>query len=252
MSLTNEFPYPKAEYIDLLTGYYAGINGPESFQPVKDYQSDIMAGHVYCSRGTVLEKAAFSDLYIQGGTIDSTPASLSFIETLAYPSNPKLPGFILMTNMNEKKGFGRTIVLYTDLIDQNGKLPAADKQIFSETMKSICDKYGYSFEELNAFGQGQGLLGGIGAECGFVNFFEEKDIPFIDEMIRAVLPAYQEILTSRMAEVPGDEDFEQLYLSRARLVDWIISEDYGVEIGRENGVPMEFVEAYAFPPVIKY
>ncbi len=96
------------------------------------------------------------------------------------------------------------------------------------------------------------MLGGIGGECGFVNFFEEKDIPFIDELLRGILPAYQEIITSRMDEVPGDEDFEQLYLSRARLINWIISEDYGVKIGRENGVTMEFVESYAFPPVIKY
>jgi hypothetical protein len=64
MSQTNELPHPKDEYIDLLNSYYDGINGPKSFQPVKDYQSDIFTGHVYCSRGKVLEKAGFSKLHI--------------------------------------------------------------------------------------------------------------------------------------------------------------------------------------------
>ena len=252
MLRTSEFPHPKDEYIDLLNSYYAGINGSESFQPVKDYQSDIFTGHTYCSRGKILEKAGFSKLHIEGGTIDSIPASLSFIQTLAYPLNPKVPGFILMTNMNEKKDFGRTIVFYTDLIDQNGKLSDSDKQKFSDVLKNICEEYGHNFEELNAFGRGQGLLGGIGGECGFVNFFEEKDIPFIDKLVKEILPAYKEIIISRMDEVPGDEDFEQLYLSRARLIEWVITEDPGVKIGRENGVTMEFVESYVFPPVIKY
>jgi len=29
-------------------------------------------------------------------------------------------------------------------------------------------------------------------------------------------------------------------------------EDYGVKVARENRIPMEVIEAYAFPPIVKY
>ena len=55
-----------------------------------------------------------------------------------------------------------------------------------------------------------------------------------------------------IVEKPQKEDYEKMHQSRARLIEWIILEDYGVKIGRENGILSEVIEAYAFPPVIKY
>ena len=43
-----------------------------------------------------------------------------------------------------------------------------------------------------------------------------------------------------------------MYQSRARLIEWIILEDYGIKVARENGIVSEVIEAYAFPPVIRY
>jgi hypothetical protein len=40
--------------------------------------------------------------------------------------------------------------------------------------------------------------------------------------------------------------------SRARMIDWIILEDYGTKVARENGIASEAIEAYGFPPVIRY
>ena len=42
------------------------------------------------------------------------------------------------------------------------------------------------------------------------------------------------------------------YRSRARLIDCILSDDYGIKLARENEVPIEFIDAYAFPPEVRY
>ena len=48
------------------------------------------------------------------------------------------------------------------------------------------------------------------------------------------------------------EDFEKMNQSRARLIEWIILEDCGTKIAREDGVSSEAIEAYGFPPIIRY
>ena len=252
MPIETDFPYPKEEYIQLLNDFYAGINGTESFDPVKEWQSDKWSATVNCSRGKVLEKAGFSRLHLVGGTIDERPANISLFETLAYPANPTIPGFIIMTNMNETKAMGKVSVFYTDLIIQDRKPHGEEKKLFSTAVKSICDKHGHNFEEYEPFLTGRGFLGGNGGECGILSFLEEKDIPFLEDLIKGVLPAYKEILETSKNEQPKEEDYETMNRSRARLIEWIILEDYGIKIARENGIPLEVIEAYGFPPIIKY
>jgi coproporphyrinogen III oxidase len=99
---------------------------------------------------------------------------------------------------------------------------------------------------------GRSLLGGNGGECGLLNFFEEKDIPFLEDLIKGILPAYRNILEKTQNDTPQKEDFEKMNQSRARLIEWIILEDYGTKIARENGIASEAIEAYGFPPVIRY
>jgi hypothetical protein len=43
-----------------------------------------------------------------------------------------------------------------------------------------------------------------------------------------------------------------MYRSRARIVEWITVEDVGVRIAKDNGIPLEIIESYGFPPVVKY
>jgi coproporphyrinogen III oxidase len=248
----NDFPYPREDYVQLLKDFYSDINGPGSIGPAKEWQSDIWSAGVFCSRGKVLEKAGLIRLHVVQGTIDEEPASITLFETLAYPSNPKIPGFIIMTNMNEKKDGGKILVFYTDLIIQDGKSHDDEKRLFSAAVKRICDKHGHSFDDYNSFLSGQGFLGGSAGECGLLNFFEEKDIPFLDALIKELLPAFREILESRKNEKPGDEDYDSMNRSRARLIEWIILEDYGIKVSRENGILLEVIEAYAFPPNVRY
>lgn len=77
-------------------------------------------------------------------------------------------------------------------------------------------------------------------------------MPFLDDLIKGVLPVYKNIIEMKNNETPQKEDFEKMNQSRARLIEWIILEDYGTKVARENGVSSEAIEAYGFPPIIRY
>jgi coproporphyrinogen III oxidase len=252
MSIKSHLPYPKEEYVEFLKDFYTDINGAESFEPVKEWHKDKWSASVNCSRGKVLEKAGFARVHVVGGTINENPGDISLFETLAYPVNPKIPGFIIMTNMNKTESTGKILVFYTDIIIQDGKPHDEEKKLFSATVKNICEKHGHNPEEHKALLTGRGLLGGNAGECGLLNFFEEKDMPLLENLIKGVLPAYKEILEISKNEQPKEEDYENMNRSRARLIEWIIVEDYGIKIARENGIPLNVIEAYGFPPVVRY
>lgn len=251
MLIKTDFVYPKDDYVKLFKDFYADINGAASLEPVKQWQSDTWSYTVHCSRGRVLEKAGFALLHVAGGIIYKNPGSLKLFETLAYPTNPRIPGFIFMVNLNQTEALGKIVVYYVDLIIQDGKNHDEEKKIFSTSIKNICDKHEQNFEERNAFIPGR-ILAGNAAECGLMNFFKEKDIPFLDELIQEVLPVYKEILEMKKSEQPLKEDYEKMNQSRARLIEWITIEDTGVKIARDNGIPLEIIESYGFPPVVKY
>ena len=56
MGIKTDLPYPKDEYVKLLKDFYADINGVDSFDQVKNWDSEKWSATVNCSRGEVLEK----------------------------------------------------------------------------------------------------------------------------------------------------------------------------------------------------
>jgi len=252
MGIKPNLPYPKDDYVKLLKDFYADINGKESFDQIKNWQSEKWSATVHCSRGSVLEKAGFAQVNLVGGIINEHPTDISLFQTLAYHANPKVPGFIIMTNMSASETLGNILTLYIDLLIQDVKPHDEEKKLFSDALKTICEKHGHNLEEHKAMLAGGRILGGSGAECGLLNFFEEKDVPFLDDLIKGVLPVYKSIIEMKNNETPLEEDFEKMNKSRARLIEWIILEDYGTKVARENGVLSEAIEAYGFPPVVKY
>lgn len=253
MAITSDLPYPKDDYTALFRNFYGDINGPDSFDPIKEWASEKWSATVNCSRGEVLEKAGFSRVHLVGGVLNESPGEISLFETLAYPANPRIPGLIIMTNMNRTEAMGNVLVFYTDLIIQDPKPHDQEKQLFSDALKASCEHHGHDFEEHNGMMTGRGLLGGNGGECGLMNFFEEKDISFLESVMEGILPVYKNIIEKAGgSEKPQREDYEYMHQSRARLIEWIILEDYGVQVARENGIRSEVVEAYGFPPQIRY
>jgi hypothetical protein len=252
LTVKTDFPFPSDSYVTMLKDLCVDLEGPDSFQPEVRRETDIWAANVYCSRGEILEKAGFARIHIVAGTREGAPADISFFQTLVYPRNPCLPGFIVMTNMSETETMGRLLVCYTDLINQNRSKLADYKTSFSKALNEICNRHGQSFEEHNAFSSGQNLLGGAAGECGVLCFGEEKDLPFLDEVIRGATEAYASLIRDAGHPKPQAEDFENLYLSRARMIEWILTDDYGIKISRENQIPMSLLEAYVFPPIARY
>jgi len=252
MPVTTDLPFPYPAYVDMLQTFYASLNGPDSFAPVQSWDSDTYASRVYCSRGPVLEKAGFTLLNVAGGTVNGSPATLRLFETLAYPANPALPGLIIMTNMNETAAMGRMVVFLADLFIQEGGAHRDDRQLFGTAVAEVCARHGRDYEEYRAFASGQGLLAGCAAESGFLQFFTEADLPFLDDVIAAVLPAYRGILDAGRNRPAAPDAEEQRNLRRARMIDWILTENFGISIARENGIPLATIEAYGFPPSIRY
>ncbi len=252
MGIKANFPYPSDNYVELLNDFYADINGKDSFDQVKDWQSEKWSATVNCTRGKILEKGGFARVNLLGGLVNESPADISLFQTIAYPANPKVPGFIIMANINASEAMGNILTIYIDLIIQDGKTHDEERKLFSDTLKTICEKHGHDLEEHKAMLAGGRILGGSAAECGLLNFFEEKDIPLLDDLIKGILPVYKNIIEMKNGENPEGEDFEKMNQYRARLVEWIILEDYGTKIARENGVSSEAIEAYGFPPVIRY
>lgn len=252
MTAETDFLYPTKEYRELFTAFYREINGADASEQPLAWDGENWSSRVVQFRGTVLEKAGLTTVNIADGTINDSPGSIRLFETLAYPVNPRIPGFIIMTNMNRTEAMGEIIVFFTDLIIQDGRPHDQDKQLFADALKAICERHQRSYEEYNAFGLGQGILGGNAAECGFLNFFTQEDIRFLEDVIKGVMPVYRDIINKNINLKPTQDDFSAMYRSRARFVEWFIQENTGYKICRVNGIPLETIEAYGFPPVIKY
>jgi len=246
------FPFPRKVYTQWCESFYTQINGPEAVTTERMWNEEKWEAHVICSRGNMLEKAGVCRIHLAEGTIYEAPGSLEVFETLAYPANPLTPGLIVMSNMSDTESMGRAIVFYTDLIVQSGASAYQAKKFFGDSVMSVCHKHGYDYNEYAAFMTGRGLLGGCAAECGIMGFFEEKDISFIENLIQQAIDAYTEILHEGRDNSPQASDYDAMFASRARLVEWLAVEDYGVKVARENGIPLAVMESYGFPPVVKY
>ena len=67
-----------------------------------------------------------------------------------------------------------------------------------------------------------------------------------------MLPIYKDIIEAAKDNHPTKEDYEIMNAARARIAEWITVEDVGVVIARDNGIPLKIIEAYAFPPEVRY
>lgn len=245
-------PFPKQSYALPYQELYKNINGDGSSCTEKSEHADTWMAQVHCCRGPVLEKATYTFLHIVNGTVGGSPGSISRFESIAYPANPRIPALFVMADINETAEMGRYLVFYPDLIIQDGQAHKQEKNIFSAALKAICEKYNQDFEQHNSFITGRGVFGGCAGECGLMGFFQESDIPFLEEMLSAIPLVYCQLLSDCSYEPANDADYKALYATRARLIEWMIAESLGTKIMRENSIPLSIVEASSFPPVVKY
>ena len=85
-----------------------------------------------------------------------------------------------------------------------------------------------------------------------MGFFQEADIPFLEELMEKIVPVYKEILELNQDYHPKNEDHENMHASRARFLEWMILDSLGTKILRENNIPLNVIEESSFPPMVKY
>jgi hypothetical protein len=247
-----DFAHPRDSYPDLIREFYADLNGADVAEPPVETQADNWWCRSQTSRGALLEKAGYSMLHIVDGKIYNSPGSIKFFETLAYPANPRVPGFIFLMNLNQTEATGQTVVLFIDLFYQNNVPNPAATEVFEVALKNVYDRHDKNFAERYQ-PKTSGILAGLAARCGVMDFFQETDAdPFIDELLHAALAAYRDILTLTLDDIPADEDFTVMNEHRARLVEWLTVSDIGIQFAKQSGVPLQVIEAYGYPPVVRY
>ena len=248
MTQKNDFTFPRTENVELIKQCYADINGVQSFLPVKTWQTDVWTAEVQCSCGTVLKKAGLAVVEMSGGTVDGASADITLIQTLAWPVSPAIPALIIMASTSRLEGQNVMVTVYIDPIIQNGAPNQNDKDILMAALKAVCDQQGQSLDEYQSFLAGRGMLGGCAAECGILYFFGESDAALLEEMMQEALKAYQQIINSNAGTTPAADDFVKMQDARKKIVEWMLTEDYGVKVARQNNIPVEVMEAYGFPP----
>ena len=88
----------------------------------------------------------------------------------------------------------------------------------------------------------------VGKETIQRYYDEESDAALLEEMMQEALKAYQQIINSNAGTTPAADDFVKMQAARKKIVEWMLTEDYGVKVARQNNIPVEVIEAYGFPP----
>jgi len=246
MNVKNNFSFPPPGQLEAIRAFYAELNGPDSFDPKTEQAAGVWSAEVHCSRGPVLEKAGMAMVEMCGGSVDGASADIRLLQTLAWPVSADVPGLIIMASTSKMEGGDVIITFYADLIAQNGTAGESDKQAFTTAMRTACERHGRDLAEYQAFLTGRGMLGACAAECGMLYFFEESDSAFLDDCIKASLQAYRLILDSAGSRAGGDKD--RMAECRANIREWMVTQDYGVKVARQNGIPDELMGIYGFPP----
>jgi len=248
MNAKTSFSFPTKDQLEVCRKFYETVNGAASFDQGQHWQSDKYAAEVLCSRGEKLQKAGAAMLRLEGGMVEEMPADLSLLQTMAWPTNPCLPGFIIMACSSRIEGQDVMVTFYTDLIAQNGEARQNDKELFRAALSDVCERHAKSLEEYQSFLAGRGMLGGCAAECGMLYFFEESDAELLSDIINAALQVYRRIIDSGSLQKTAAQDIAAMQDSREKIVAWILAEDYGVKVARQNNIPLEIMESYGFPP----
>lgn len=246
MNVKTGFSFPRPKQLEAIKAFYAGINGADSFDPASQEQSGVWSAKINCSRGPLLEKAGLAMVEMCGGSVDGVSADIRLLQTLAWPAAADVPGLIIMASTSKMEGGDAIITFYADLIAQNATAAESDKEAFTAAMRTACEKHGRDLAEYQAFLTGRGMLGACAAECGMLYFFEESDAAFLDDCINAALQAYRLILDNAGSRAGGDKGL--MGECRARIKEWMVTQDYGVKVARQNGIPDDVMGIYGFPP----
>jgi hypothetical protein len=243
----NNFLFPQQSHLEIIKDCLSKMNGAASFKESVQQDGSWEAEIHLCS-SNIFEKASVARVDLCNGSVEEVPTDITLLQAFAWPANPFLPGLIIMASASSTEGADPIITFFTDLIMQNGTIRQADKEAFSARLAAACKLHGQDIAEYQALMAGRGMLGECAAECGMLYFFEQSDAAMLSDIIEAPLKAYAEII-SAAAAAPAAENFARMKNNRKKIIDWMLTQDYGVKVSRQNNIPMEAIEAYGFPPM---
>ena len=244
----NNFLFPQQSHLEMIKGALAELGAAGAFKPPVTRQEGVWEAEIYSSSGAIFEKATVARVDLCGGLVEEVPTDITLLQAFAWPANPHVPGMIIMASASSTEGADPIITFFTDLIMQNGAARQADKDAFTAALLAACQRHGQDIVEYQSLMAGRGMLGECAAECGMLYFFEQSDAALLADIIQAPLKAYAGIIGAA-APAPAAEDFAQMKNDRKKIIDWMLTQDYGVKVSRQNNIPMEVIEAYGFPPI---
>jgi hypothetical protein len=242
----NNFVFPQQQHIEAVKSRLAAIRGAGAFTR-SAHRDGIWEAEIHLCSSGIFEKAAVARIDLCGGSVEEIPTDITLLQAFAWPANPHLPGMIIMASASSSEGADPIITFFTDLIKQNGTLRQEHKDAFTAGLAAACKLHGQDIAEYQALMAGRGMLGECAAECGMLYFFEQSDAALLNDIIVAPLKAYAAIIGSAAASTAPD-DFAAMKRNRKNIIDWMLTQDYGVKVSRQNNIPMQLIEAYGFPP----
>jgi hypothetical protein len=232
----------------MIKGALAELGAAGAFKQPVTRQEGVWEAEIYSSSGAVFEKATVARVDLCGGLVEEVPTDITLLQAFAWPANPHVPGMIIMASASSTEGADPIITFFTDLIMQNSTIRQAGKEAFTARLAAACALHGQDIAEYQSLMAGRGMLGECAAECGMLYFFEQNDAALLEDIIRAPLKAYAGIIVSEV-KAPTSNDFDAMKNNRKKIIEWMITQDYGVKVSRQNNIPMEVIEAYGFPPI---
>ncbi|MFC1591431.1 hypothetical protein ACFL43_02785 [Thermodesulfobacteriota bacterium] len=171
-----------------------------------------------------------------------------------YIQNPRVPdgSFAVLLSNQEEFGFiGGVIELFPAI------RIGADIEMFRHKMQMVAQKHEQDYESCRKGLSGAFRLKGsdenLGAEAGF-NFYRSgleanfQNIVFAQEAFLKALDAYKSIAV-KSGHTHGVENPHAKEPFWRKHLQYMQKEDVGIKMALEQGIPLEFFEFSAFPPV---
>ncbi len=242
----NNFIFPQQKHLEAVKTSLSSLKGSAAFTCTEP-KNAAWEAEIHLGSGETFEKLSVARVDLCGGAVEGVPTDITLLQAFAWPRSPLLPSLIIMASASSTEGGDPIITFYTDLIMQSGAIRQEDKDAFTAGLAAACQLHGQDIAEYQALMAGRGMLGECAAECGMLYFFEQSDAALLEDIIRAPLKVYAGIISSEV-KAPASHDFDAMKNNRKKIIEWMITQDYGVKVSRQNDIPMEVIEAYGFPP----